>query len=100
MKENRPDKRRPAYRKIIRSSDLVITAFLKVYNLFDIKNERFVYDDTGRATYTLDANRSGAEAANKLSEKNPLIKSATDYLSRPQYYSAPREVRLGLMFEL
>ncbi len=81
-------------------SDLVITAFLKVYNLFDIKNERFVYDDTGRATYTLDANRSGAEAANKLSEKNPLIKSATDYLSRPQYYSAPREVRLGLMLEL
>lgn len=80
-------------------TDLVLTAFLKVYNLFDTRNERFVYDDTGRATYTLESNRSGAEAANELSEKNPLIKSADDYFVRPQYYTAPREVRLGLMLE-
>lgn len=80
-------------------SEIVLTAFLKVYNLFDTRNERFVYDDTGRATYTLEANRSGPEAANALSAKNPLIKSATEYFIRPQYYSAPREVRLGLMIE-
>ncbi len=80
-------------------SDIVLTAFLKVYNLFDTRNERFVYDDTGRATYTLEANRSGPEAANALSAENPLIKSATEYFVRPQYYSAPREVRLGLMIE-
>jgi outer membrane receptor protein involved in Fe transport len=80
-------------------TDIVLTAFLKVYNLFDTRNERFVYDDTGRATYTLESNRSGAEAANELSAKNPLIKSADEYLIRPQYYTAPREVRLGLMLE-
>jgi outer membrane receptor protein involved in Fe transport len=81
-------------------TDIVLTVFLKVYNLFDTRNERFVYDDTGRATYTLEANQSGAKAADRLSEINPLIKSANEYLSRPQYYSAPREVRLGLMMEL
>ena len=31
-----------------------LTIFLKVYNLFDTKNETFVYDDTGRATYSLE----------------------------------------------
>ncbi len=80
-------------------SDILITAFIKVYNLFDTRNERFVYDDTGRATYTLLANQSGPQAADALSEKNPAIKSATEYFVRPQYFSAPREVRLGLMFE-
>lgn len=80
-------------------SDILLTIFLKVYNLFDTKNERFVYDDTGRATYTIQATQSGPLAADAMSEKNPLIKSANEYFVRPQYYSAPREVRLGLMFE-
>lgn len=80
-------------------SNILVTVFLKVYNLFDTKNERFVYNDTGRATYTLEATQSGPLAADAMSEKNPLIKSANEYFVRPQYYSAPREVRLGLMFE-
>jgi hypothetical protein len=80
-------------------SDLVLTIFLKVYNLFDTRNELFVYDDTGRSTYTLELNQGGPQAANELSEKNPVIQSATEYFNRPQYYSAPREVRLGLMLE-
>ncbi len=85
--------------KSIDLSDFLVTIFLKVYNLFDIRNERFVYDDTGRATYTLEANQGGPEAANELAAKNPLIKSATEYFVRPQYFSAPREVRLGAMIE-
>lgn len=80
-------------------TDLLVTVFLKVYNLFDIRNERFVYDDTGRATYTLETKTSGPEAANELSARNPLIKSADEYFVRPQYYSSPREVRLGAMIE-
>ena len=80
-------------------TDLIITAFLKVYNLFDTKNESYVYDDTGRATYTLESSRSGPEATNELAANNPLIKSADEYFVRPQYYSAPREVRLGVMLE-
>ncbi|HCY78017.1 MAG TPA: TonB-dependent receptor [Ignavibacteriales bacterium] len=80
-------------------TDLIVTVFLKVYNLFDIRNERFVYDDTGRATYTLETKTSGPEAANELAARNPLIKSADEYFVRPQYFSTPREVRLGAMIE-
>ena len=43
--------------------------------------------------------RSGPEATNELAANNPLIKSADEYFVRPQYYSAPREVRLGVMLE-
>ncbi len=82
---------------IIESTTLTI--FLKVFNLFDTKNERFVYDDTGRATYSLEETRGGPEATNAISKLYPAIKSATEYFNRPNYYSAPREVRLGLTIE-
>ena len=76
-----------------------LTIFLKVFNLFDTKNERFVYDDTGRATYSLEQTKGGPEATNEISKIYPEIKSATEYFNRPNYYSAPREVRLGLTIE-
>jgi outer membrane receptor protein involved in Fe transport len=77
-----------------------LTIFLKVYNLFDTKNESFVYDDTGRATYSLEETKGGPQATNAISEKYPAIKSATEYFNRPNYYSAPREVRFGLTLEI
>jgi len=80
-------------------SEITLTVFLKVFNLFDTQNERFVYDDTGRATYSLEEKQGGPQATNKISEKYPGIKSATEYFNRPNYYSAPREVRLGLSLE-
>jgi outer membrane receptor protein involved in Fe transport len=76
-----------------------LTVFLKVFNLFDVHNEQFVYDDTGRATYSLEEKQGGPQATNKISEKYPGIKSATEYYNRPNYYSAPREVRFGLTLE-
>lgn len=76
-----------------------LTIFLKIFNLFDIKNERYVYDDTGRAIYSLEETKGGPEATNQISEIYPGIKSATEYFNRPNYYSAPREVRVGLMLE-
>jgi outer membrane receptor protein involved in Fe transport len=76
-----------------------LTIFLKVYNLFDTKNESFVYDDTGRATYSLEETKGGPQATNAISEVYPGIKSATEYFNRPNYYSAPREVRVGLTLE-
>jgi hypothetical protein len=77
----------------------ILTIFVKVFNLFDIKNERLVYDDTGRSTYSLEETKGGPEATNEISRIYPGIKSATEYFNRPNYYSAPREVRVGLMFE-
>jgi outer membrane receptor protein involved in Fe transport len=76
-----------------------LTVFLKVFNLFDIKNERFVYDDTGRAIYTLEESKGGPQATNAISLKYPAIKSATEFFNRPDYYSAPREVRIGFSVE-
>lgn len=77
-----------------------LTLFLKVFNLLDTQNERFVYDDTGRAGYSLEATQGGPQATNLISQKYPGIKSANEYFNRPNYYSAPREVRVGLTLEV
>ena len=79
--------------------DVMLTVFLKVFNIFDTQNERFVYDDTGRASYTLQEKQGGPQATNEISKKYPGIKSATEYFNRPNYYSAPREVRVGFTLE-
>lgn len=78
---------------------ILLTMFVKVFNLFDVLNERLVYDDTGRATYTLEETRGGPQDTNKLSEEYPGIKSATEYFVRPNYYTPPREVRVGVTLE-
>lgn len=82
------------------ANNTTVTVFLKVFNLFDTQNERFVYDDTGRAIYSLEETKGGPQATNQISEKYPGIKSAAEYFNRPNYYSAPREVRIGLTLEL
>jgi outer membrane receptor protein involved in Fe transport len=78
---------------------ILLTLFVKVFNLFDTLNENLVYDDTGRAIYTLEETRGGPQETNNLAEQVPGVKSATEYFVRPNYYSSPREVRVGLMLE-
>lgn len=77
-----------------------LTLFLKIFNLLDTQNERFVYDDTGRAGYSLEATQGGPQATNLISQKYPSIKSANEFFNRPNYYSTPREVRVGLTLEV
>ncbi|MGB8319336.1 MAG: TonB-dependent receptor, partial [Ignavibacteriaceae bacterium] len=77
----------------------VVTLFAKVFNLFDELNERSVYDNTGRATYNLEESKGGPQETNRLAETIPGVHSASEYFVRPQYYSAPREVRLGISLE-
>ncbi|MBI9071094.1 MAG: TonB-dependent receptor [Melioribacteraceae bacterium] len=62
-----------------------VTLFFKVFNLLDTRNEQGVWDDTGRATYTLQSSVSGADADPR-------------YIIRPDFYSSPRRVQLGLSF--
>ena len=69
---------------------LKYSIFLKVYNLFDRKNEIKVYEDTGRASYTLRSFYAG-EWRNYSTLK--------DYLNRPDFYSEPRRVILGMSVE-
>jgi len=82
-----------AYRDF-RIGGLKYMIFLKVYNLFDYLNERYVYNDTGRAGYSLVAQRTP-----DYSHENPGLYSVMDYYNRPNYYREPREVRLGVSFE-
>lgn len=77
----------------------VVTLFAKVFNLFDQLNEISVYDNTGRATYNLEESKGGPQETNRLAETVSGVHSATEYFVRPQYYSAPREVRLGVSLE-
>ncbi|UCE04867.1 MAG: hypothetical protein JSW07_14745, partial [bacterium] len=67
-----------------------IMLFANIYNLFDIKNEDLVYTDTGRATYSLIPTYTG-----EVLGPNTL----DEYLYRPYYFSAPRELRLGASIE-
>lgn len=76
-----------------------VRLFGKVFNVFDQLNERFVFDDTGRASYSLSEQRgifSAWESAVELGL--PGVKSLEEYETRPQYYSAPREVKIGATF--
>jgi outer membrane receptor protein involved in Fe transport len=54
--------------------------FLKIYNIFDIKNEIDVFTDTGRASFTHALNY-------QLGDR------------RPDFYSAPRLVLAGIKFD-
>lgn len=58
--------------------------FFKIYNLFDRLNENYVYDDTGRSRYTHTYERYGEGGVDP------------GYALRPNYYSKPRSVRLGI----
>ncbi len=66
--------------------------FMKVYNLFDRRNELDVYSDTGRAGYSLVSHFTGNRNAN--------VNTLEEWLERPDFYSEPRKVLIGLDFEL
>jgi outer membrane receptor protein involved in Fe transport len=73
--------------------------FLKVYNLFDDLNERYVFDDTGRASYTYATRSIDEPASFKKHYGEPGVHTYDEYNVRPQYYSTPREIRLGFSLE-
>ncbi len=64
-----------------------LSVFLKVYNVFDTANEVNVFSDTGRAGYTLELTRQ---------QQAPRgVNTLPEYYSRPDFYSAPRQILLG-----
>jgi len=77
-----------AYKDFYFAKDVHASLFLKIYNLFDKLNEEIVYTDTGRSTYALYPNTDHGDEFGRHYLK--------DYLTRPNYYSGPRSVRLGL----
>jgi outer membrane receptor protein involved in Fe transport len=67
--------------------------FLRVNNVFDIRNEVGVFDDTGRAGKTYD------EEIARLSNTREYINTISDYYSVPTNYSEPRRIEFGATIE-
>ena len=67
---------------------LLLTA--TVQNVLDIKNEDGVYDDTGRAGYTIVENEA---------VEVPSINTLAEVYPDPSKYSRPRLVKLGVSYE-
>lgn len=76
-----------------------VTMFLKVFNLFDTLIENVVYSSTGRSTYTLDESLEAAKSTDELAARVPGVKTTAEYFNQPQFYRAPREVRIGLSLD-
>ena len=66
------------------------SVFIKVYNLLDRATENEVFGDTGRAGYTLETTRS--------QEPPRGVNTLTEFFTRPDYYSQPRKIILGVSF--
>ena len=66
--------------------------FLRVFNLFDNRNQTDVYDDTGRADFTTDLER--------VRSLNPslYVNTLEEWYNNASYYSAPRRIELGFTF--
>lgn len=60
--------------------------FAKIFNLFDRRNEQKVWEDTGRATYTLQSIREGVFADPR-------------WIIRPDYYTEPRRIQVGFSYD-
>jgi outer membrane receptor for ferrienterochelin and colicin len=67
------------------------SVFVKVFNVFDIRNEVYIYGQTGRAT----ASPAQLGVAG-LSQSINRINTVEDYLVRPDFYSEPREIQFGV----
>ena len=61
--------------------------FAKIYNLFDTANEVDVFTDTGRAGYTLELTRAQSRPRG--------VNTLKQFFTRPDFYSAPRQILLG-----
>jgi len=66
--------------------------FVRVFNLFDRLNEKNVFTDTGRAGYTLAPLYVGGLRPRGLN-------TLDQYFIRPDFYSSPRRVQIGLELE-
>jgi outer membrane receptor protein involved in Fe transport len=72
---------------------LRFVAFARVFNIFDIRNETNVYDDTGRAGITID------ETAARGVHPSELVNTLSQWFHTPTQYSEPRRIEFGMNVE-
>jgi outer membrane receptor protein involved in Fe transport len=76
--------------KSFRIEPINLSVFLKVFNLFDRRNEIRVYGETGRARATPAALGIGAlTGAYRLN-------TLEEYLLHPDFFSEPRQIQFGI----
>ncbi len=87
--ENRPDRVTVDLyaTKYLEVFDYSVNFFAKVYNLFDARNEKDVFTDTGRADYSLEANFTGSPRG---------VNTIDEFFARPEFFSEPRQVIVGM----
>jgi hypothetical protein len=67
-----------------------VSLWSRIINLFDIRNQVNVYNDSGRADYTVDK-------INILESQPPqLINTIEEWFANPTFYSEPRRIEIGL----
>jgi outer membrane cobalamin receptor len=64
-----------------------LNLFLKIYNMFDQLNEKDVYSDSGRASYTQELNEPGEVQG---------LNTKEEYFKRPDWYGPPRRILIGI----
>jgi hypothetical protein len=66
-----------------------LSIFLRINNLFDIKNMVNVYSDSGTADYTI------SEKTYRGLNLPEYVNSVSEYYRNPTYYSEPRRIEFG-----
>jgi outer membrane receptor for ferrienterochelin and colicin len=74
--------------------DITFVAFIRIFNILDIRNETGVYVDTGHAGFTTD------EATAKASNVKQRVNSLDQWFDMPTHYSEPRRIEFGMNLEL
>ena len=67
--------------------------YCNIYNLLDLQNEFSVWEDTGRATYTLTAKDVPLTDQGRIGHLK-------EHLIRPEWYGEPRRINIGLNISL
>ena len=61
--------------------------FFMIFNVLDQRNEQIVFADTGRSGFTIQSQLSGRVRG---------VNSVEEFFNRPDYFSPPRQIRLGV----
>ncbi len=81
-----------AFYDLMLFKDYKLSLFLRVNNIFDIKNESNVYGDSGTADFTLD------EFLRKQQNLPTLVNSIDAFYRNPTFYFEPRRIEMGASF--
>ena len=73
--------------------------YAKIYNLLDRRNERYVFNDTGRAGYTYVFQSTQETKGFKDHYGETGVHTWSEYQNRPQYYTSPRSINIGFSLD-